>query len=83
MAEYFQNKQRTLNERVRPDEGIIVPNELALQGRNSDNKTDDCEQEATEPIFVQISPQLRRLGTCHVIVAKGANSPQFAAGPRL
>ena len=42
--------------------------ELALQRRNSDNKTNDREQQATEPIFVQTRPRSRKLRRFHPIV---------------
>jgi myo-inositol-1-phosphate synthase len=68
MPEDLENKDRAPDQGIVVHEGDVVPDHLALQRRNSDNKTDDAKEQAAQPIFAQISYQSRRLRACRLIV---------------
>jgi hypothetical protein len=57
MAERFENKEWTLNERIVAREIMVVPNPLALQSRCVNENSGEPDNERAKPVALTDSPQ--------------------------
>ena len=62
----FEDKKRTLNERIVSNEKRIVPNHFALQGRQMYDEADQGENREAGPLFLpQLDKAAELLDTDH------------------
>jgi hypothetical protein len=57
VPENFENEERAPDKRIVAQEKTIVPHQLALQGWKADEKSDESEKRAADPLFGQVEAQ--------------------------